>query len=175
MCSKTQNIAGLLLAVQRESGPNLVDEDSPSCRLLQSAWGGKQHLVSKTRTIPLVFSPSAAFNNPAYLCPLPLLLSVWRAYRPNTWLGLLLWICAVPSSICYLQEQFTAVPASLQGPCSSCGFPWSWLGSLVIFIMQLYSSQNCFLYFMHPFTPARGGRHYACVTERKLRHNKVSS
>lgn len=60
---------------------------------------GKQHFLSKTRTIPLVFSPPA-FRNPACLCPLPLLLSAWKACRPNTWLGLLLWIRAVPSSTC---------------------------------------------------------------------------
>lgn len=58
-------------------------------------------------------------------------------------------VCS-PGSVRYLQDQFTAAPVPLQGPhVPPVAFPA--LGSLLVFLMQLYSSQNRSLYFTHPF------------------------
>lgn len=55
-----------------------------------------------------------------------------------------------PGSARYLQDQFTAAPVPLRGPhVPPPAFPA--LGSLLVFIMQLYSSQNRSLCFIHPF------------------------
>lgn len=63
-------------------------------------------------------------QSPPVPCP-PLPLSFWQlgGLGAGTWLGLLLWLHAVPGSTRYLQDQFAAIPVSLQGPRSSCGFP----------------------------------------------------
>lgn len=167
VCGKIKNTAVLPLAVERESGPNLVDkDDSPSCELLQSAWGGKQHLISKTRMIPLVF-------------PLLLLLGTLPTSAPCHFFSQLEeltdqirgWDC------CYGFVQCLAALVIYRSNLlpflfhfkahvlleAFSGLGW---GSLVIFIMQLYSSQKCFLLF-HASLYACKRREILCLHYKK--------
>lgn len=110
-----------------------------------SAWGGKQQLISRTSGISPVLSSSAAFGSAA--CPCPDFFCHLPSPQTRFFAG-----AAVrsPGSTRYLQDQRTAAPVPLQGPhVPPAAFPA--LGSLLVFIMQLYSSQNRSLYFIHPF------------------------
>lgn len=95
-----------------------------SCRMQSSAvspWC-RGRLVP-TREIFAKHVARRAQSPPVPCQPLPL--SFWQlgGLGAGTWLGLLLWLHAVPGSTRYLQDQFAAIPVSLQGPRSSCGFP----------------------------------------------------
>lgn len=119
----------------------------------RSAWGGKQHLISRTSRVSL-HRPSCCLREPCpplphrFFCHFP---------SPQTRFSAGAAVCSRRAG----QRSLSAGPIN----CCSCstsrptrssrGFPCSWLGSLLIFIMQFYSSQNCFLYFIHPFAMSR--------------------